>query len=433
MNDELPSGWAWSSLDVLVDNFDGQRVPLKATDRAQRQGQFPYYGASGIIDYVDDYLFEGNYLLISEDGANLLARATPIAFQASGRFWANNHAHVLLLKEDMPPGYLENFINSKDLSQLVTGTAQPKLTQRAMNAIAVPVAPLNEQRRIVAKLDALLARIRLAREDLERIPPLIERFRQAVLRTAFSDTAKVSTMNSIAELITKGSSPGWQGFDYQADGLLFLRSQNIGWGALDLESIVFIAPSFNDSHPRSVVRTGDVLLNIVGASIGRVAVAGTEVHGSNLNQAIAIIRPRQDTIISEYLMYFLMSPSTQEYIHGNKSDVARANFNLDDIQGIKVPLKSLREQSATIAKVQSLFSRSDALSAEVKAARERLDVLEQAVLAKAFRGELVPQDPNDEPASVLLERIRRERAEGESEGSSKRGRGRPRKAADVRG
>jgi type I restriction enzyme S subunit len=94
---ELPPTWCWVTVEQLTENFDGQRVPVKSEDRKHKQGVYPYYGASGVIDQVDGYLFDGTYLLIAEDGANLLSRSTPIAFQASGKFWVNNHAHVVRL------------------------------------------------------------------------------------------------------------------------------------------------------------------------------------------------------------------------------------------------------------------------------------------------------------------------------------------------
>lgn len=103
----LPKGWCRARFDQLVENHDGLRVPVKASDRANRKGEFPYYGASVIIDYVHDFIFDGDYLLIAEDGANLLSRSTPIAFQARGRFWVNNHAHVVRPLGGAPADYLE--------------------------------------------------------------------------------------------------------------------------------------------------------------------------------------------------------------------------------------------------------------------------------------------------------------------------------------
>ncbi len=147
---ELPEGWAWASVAEITANHDNIRIPLKLTDREKRQGSFPYYGAFGIIDYIDGYLFDGEYVLIAEDGKNLLQRTRPISLIASGRFWVNNHAHILTTFCQMPLGYIECFFNSPvlNLDQYLTGIDQVKLTQGALNTIPVPVAPLPEQQEI---------------------------------------------------------------------------------------------------------------------------------------------------------------------------------------------------------------------------------------------------------------------------------------------
>lgn len=112
----LPRGWCWGTIGEITENHDGRRVPIKAADRHKRSGPYPYYGASGIIDDIDDYLFEGDYLLIAEDGANLLSRSTPIAFRAGGKFWVNNHAHVVRTKGGISLAYLEWYLNGTALS-----------------------------------------------------------------------------------------------------------------------------------------------------------------------------------------------------------------------------------------------------------------------------------------------------------------------------
>jgi type I restriction enzyme S subunit len=152
----LPSGWTWASFGQSAINRDADRVPLKRADRAERAGNYDYYGASGVIDQIDEYIFEGDYLLLGEDGANLVLRSTPIAFIASGRFWVNNHAHVLESLEIDALKYLAIFINSIDLRPYLTGIAQPKLNQSRMNRIPVPLPPLTEQRRIVERVGQLL-------------------------------------------------------------------------------------------------------------------------------------------------------------------------------------------------------------------------------------------------------------------------------------
>lgn len=153
----LPQGWAWASFGQATINRDADRVPLKRADRAARQGRYDYYGASGVIDRIDDYIFDGDFLLIGEDGANLVLRSTPIAFIASGQFWVNNHAHVVESVDRDALEYLAIFINSIDLRPYLTGIAQPKLNQGRMNRIPVPLPPLAEQRQIVKRVNQLIA------------------------------------------------------------------------------------------------------------------------------------------------------------------------------------------------------------------------------------------------------------------------------------
>lgn len=141
-------------LGELIVTFDHLRVPVPTAKRVP--GPFPYYGASGVVDHVEDYLFDGNYLLISEDGENLRSRATPIAFLVRGRFWANNHAHVV----QGEPGtadtsYLAYALNAIDISGALSGSAQPKLSQASMKRLMVPYRPLAEQRAIAEVLGAL--------------------------------------------------------------------------------------------------------------------------------------------------------------------------------------------------------------------------------------------------------------------------------------
>jgi len=152
-----PTNWAWASFGDITISRDGERIPVSREEREQRARVYDYYGASGVIDKIDGYLFDKPLLLIGEDGANLINRSTPIAFIARGKYWVNNHAHVLDgLSEDFLR-YVEMFINASDLKPYVTGTAQPKMNQAKMNSIPVALPPLAEQHRIVAKVDDLMA------------------------------------------------------------------------------------------------------------------------------------------------------------------------------------------------------------------------------------------------------------------------------------
>ncbi len=152
----IPPSWTWARFGSVSINRDGERVPVSSEDRQQRAKVFDYYGASGVIDKIDGYLFDKTLLLIGEDGANLINRATPIAFLASGKYWVNNHAHVI---DTTHPGLMEYlclFINAISLEPYITGTAQPKMNQAKMNSIPIALPPLSEQHRIVARVEELM-------------------------------------------------------------------------------------------------------------------------------------------------------------------------------------------------------------------------------------------------------------------------------------
>jgi type I restriction enzyme, S subunit len=154
---DLPASWVWVRFGAIMINRDGERIPVSKEERATRPKIYDYYGASGVIDKIDAHLFEKPLLLIGEDGANLINRSTPIAFMARGKYWVNNHAHVLDgISEDFLR-YIALHINAIDLEAYVTGSAQPKMNQAKMNTIPIALPPLAEQRRIVAKVDELVA------------------------------------------------------------------------------------------------------------------------------------------------------------------------------------------------------------------------------------------------------------------------------------
>ena len=168
---DIPDTWKFVRFGELLITRDSERVPVSVSDRNKRAKIYDYYGASGIIDKIDDYLFDDELLLIGEDGANLLSRSTPIAFIAKGKYWVNNHAHVLDACCNLNLNYICYHINAISLAPYVTGTAQPKMNQENMNAIWIALPPLEEQYRIVAKIEGILPlvdRYAAAYEKLEQ-------------------------------------------------------------------------------------------------------------------------------------------------------------------------------------------------------------------------------------------------------------------------
>ena len=156
---EIPDNWMWARFGSLVVNRDSERKPLSSNTRNNLKKIYDYYGASGVIDKVPDFLFDKRLLLIGEDGANLLNRSTPIAFFAEGKYWVNNHAHVLDATQSGNLDYVALYINAIPLVPYVTGTAQPKMNQANMNSILIAVPPCNEQIRILNKFWKIVLKV----------------------------------------------------------------------------------------------------------------------------------------------------------------------------------------------------------------------------------------------------------------------------------
>lgn len=183
---ELPNGWKWFKFKDIVNNFDGKRKPLSGEFRKTFKGEYPYYGACEIIDYVENYLFEGEYLLIGEDGANLLTKSKPLSFIAKGKFWVNNHAHIVQTKDNIDIKFLNYQFNSIHINEYVSGSAQPKLNQLNLNKIPICLPPtIEEQTQIVQEIESRLSVTDnlefVIRNSIEKA----EALRQSILKKAF--------------------------------------------------------------------------------------------------------------------------------------------------------------------------------------------------------------------------------------------------------
>lgn len=176
--------WPMKFLPEISENLDRQRIPITRKDR--EPGSVPYYGASGVVDYVADHIFDEDLLLVSEDGANLLARTYPIAFSISGKSWVNNHAHVLRFNDPTSQEYVRLYLNSISLEPYVSGMAQPKLNQSSLNKIPIPLPDEDERAAIVAKAADMRQQCEtLAQRYSEQLDD-IATLRQSLLQQAFS-------------------------------------------------------------------------------------------------------------------------------------------------------------------------------------------------------------------------------------------------------
>ena len=178
-------GWVKRTVDELSLNLDSKRIPITKSDR--KSGEYPYYGASGIVDYVADYIFDGDTLLVSEDGANLLARSTPIAFSVSGKYWVNNHAHILKFEKMATQRFVEYCLGSIKLDEYITGAAQPKLNQKALNSIPIFIPQsLEDQANIVDSIELLSNETQRLESIYQKKIEALDALKKSILHQAFT-------------------------------------------------------------------------------------------------------------------------------------------------------------------------------------------------------------------------------------------------------
>lgn len=191
----MSSEWELKKLSEVANFLNSKRIPLSSIEREKRKGSYPYYGASGVVDHIDDYIFDGTYLLISEDGENLRTRNTPIAFKAKGKFWVNNHAHILSEKQEGILDYLEYFFSVLDLSPYITGAVQPKLNKANLDSIEIPVPDENIRLKINAVLNSLTNKIELNNQ----INQTLEAMAQAIFKSWFVDFEPVKAKMAVLQ------------------------------------------------------------------------------------------------------------------------------------------------------------------------------------------------------------------------------------------
>ena len=288
--------------DEVTVNFDRKRIPLSSKQRAERQGCYRYYGAQGVIDYVDDYIFDGTYLLIAEDGENLKSQKQNIAQIAKGKFWVNNHAHIVQTNELCDLRYLYYLINSMDLSGYITGSAQPKLSQANLNAVMLELPAIEEQKRIVSILGALDDKITLN----NKINDNLEQQAEALFQNLFVDNAQSEwKQGTVCDLgtVVGGSTPSKSKPEYYTDsGIAWITPKD-----LSVNKAKFIYHGENDitelglkNSSASIMPEGTVLFSS-RAPIGYIAIAAGKV---TTNQGFKSVVPKPE-IGTAFVYYFL--------------------------------------------------------------------------------------------------------------------------------
>ena len=316
--------------------------------------------------------------------------------------------------------FFRSAINQK-LSELIDvahgGVGLRHVTKGVFEKTLVALPPRPEQTRIANQLDTLLARVQACNDRFDATPALLKRFRQTVLDAAVSGALTYSwrvdreatdwsatTVSSICQqrrVITYGVVKLG---DVVPNGTPCLRTSNVRWLRFELDGMKRIAPSLSAEYSRTILRGGEVLVNVRG-TLGGVAVAENEMVGWNISREVAILPVDQSIINPHFAAYWVASDASQKWLAGMEKGIAYVGINIEDLRNLPIRLPSLPEQTEIVRRVEALFALADRIEARCIAARAQAQRLTPLVLTKAFRGELVPQDPNDEPASALLARI----------------------------
>jgi type I restriction enzyme S subunit len=424
-------------------------------DKAKNQGLPTQYLRNINVRWFRFDLTDLQMLLVSEDERELLSVQDGDLFICEGgepgrcAVWRNGMNSLVYQKAlhrfrtsgaivpELLMYRLRHDAYSGALQDAFTGTTIKHLTRESLSRYEIPLPPINEQKRIADKLDVVLARVDACRERLGRVPVILKRFRQAVLAAATSGklteewrealhhslkTWATKAGREVFPFITSGSR-GWASY-YSASGARFLRVGNLDHDTieLDLQDVQHVMPPPGTEGQRTRIQVGDILISIT-ADVGMVGLVREDIGESYINQHLCLARQTGE-YSGPYLAYFLASPTGGlAQLTEAQRGATKAGLTLGDIRELQIQVPSRDEQDEIVRRVETLFAYADRLEARYTAARAQVERLTHALLANAFRGELVSQDPNDEPASVLLERIRAAHAETEGAASSKRRKG----------
>jgi type I restriction enzyme S subunit len=255
----------------------------------------------------------------------------------------------------------------------------------------IPLPPLPEQQRIVALLDEAFAGLATAKANAERNLQSARAIFESHLQSVFSQRGPgwmEKPLSELCERITKGSSPKWQGISYvDSPGVLFVTSENVGEYAILLNQPKYVEDKFNAKDKKSILKSGDVLTNIVGASIGRTAVFGRD-DVANINQAVCLIRCEPHLLNNYYLAYLLNSPVFKQVLHDNEVNNARANLSLGFFSQLLVPMPSIPKQREIVAKLDAFREETQRLTRLYERKLAALEELKKSLLHQAFNGEL---------------------------------------------
>lgn len=416
---EVPENWVWVRLIGNVNScLDGYRKPINSSERAQRVGNVPYYGATGQVGWIDDYLTNEHLVLLGEDGAPFLDLLKDKAYIIFGEAWVNNHAHILKSYfGEIGNVFLMHYLNMVDYKDYVKGTTRLKLTQGSMQLMPFPLPPLSEQQRIVERIEELFAKLDEAKERLQEVVDSFAVRKAAILHKAFTGelTKQWRLENGVSdesweekkgeeffEYVTSGSR-GWAKY-YSDKGSIFVRMGNLNHGTIELDfsDIQYVELPDQVEGQRSKLQKNDILISIT-ADVGMIGLVREDMD-AYINQHVALARPK-DNLYAEFLAWYFVSDVGLKQMQNKQRGATKIGLGLQDIRNIILKIPTLPEQHEIVRLIDALLARERAAQQAAEQALASIDLMKKSILARAFRGELSTNKASEASALELLKQV----------------------------
>ena len=362
-------------LGDVCEILDSKRIPITASNR--KAGIYPYYGANGIQDYVDDYIFDDELVLLAEDGGHFGSTDKPIAYRVSGKCWVNNHAHVLKPKAILDVDYLCYSLMFRDVSNVVNGATRQKLTQADMREIEIPLLTLGEQLAIVEKLNKIFALISLRKQQLSKLDELVKsRFIELFGDSTHSRNRVL--FEDISVFVTVGIANSAT-HAYADNGIVMLRNQNIKENYLDEKDLIHITPDFAEKYGSKQLSENDILVIRTGYP-GVACLVPKKYEGCQTFTTLIVRLKNSTSAHANYVCHYINSSFGKDYVEQSKVGVAQQNFGAKALakMPIVVPPMELQEEFATFVE------QVDKSKFEIQKSLEKLETLKKALMQKYF-------------------------------------------------
>ncbi|WKT92438.1 restriction endonuclease subunit S [Brucella anthropi] len=426
----IPRGWDWTPIEAIAEVTGGGTPSANDPSNFADNGGIPWVTPSDLTGYGDTYIARGRRNLSDRGyknssakllpaGAVLFTSRAPIGYCAiaANPIATNQGFKSLTLFGGISGEFTRHYLKwSKPyLESLASGTTFLELSGSKLQQVPFPLPPLAEQKRIVAKLDALNAKSARTRTELARIETLVSRYKQVVLSKAFSGERTrewpLLPLDLLSEVIFDGPfGSNLKSADYTADGPRVVRLENIGAREFIEEKRTHISEAKFRSLARHALQASDLLFSSFVSEEIRACLFPADTDFQAINKADCFcIRLDAAKINPQFALLQLTSETTYRHFVQQVHGATRPRINLSQLKNYSLLVPTVEEQHEIVRRIESAFDKVDRLAREVKRALELVARLDEAMLAKAFRGELIPQDENDEPAEHLLARIRAER------------------------